>query len=131
MEVSIKVLTSTTCNYDFELDRREKILLVTLSGVFKPLNCERFCKDYEKAARKLPWSTYLLVVDMRELMTFSPDHKEDFATMLKGFITESYSKRYILRHKSAIALRQCERLLRSIPGSDTLNFIESIEDIRR
>ena len=115
--------------YKIELKTNGKILLINMSGFMTQEESISYIKELKKNIKDISPTQYSIVVDSRELKTFSQQLLGSIEESMSLITNTPFKKRYTIIPKSIIATMQIKRVGMGINKYNDTIFVESYEEI--
>lgn len=114
--------------FKMDIDSAKKVFSIYAAGFFSMQEGMDFMKEYQTKTAQISAKDYTLVVDGREVKTSAQDVAEQLKSMITLYMSAPFKKRIVIQQQSAVAANQTSRLIRDIPGAETIIFVGSEEE---
>lgn len=117
--------------YKIELKEKEKVFLVTMSGLMKKTEIIAYINEFKKKIKSFNLGQYNIVLNIKELEAFSQDF--GFLDLMEQaiilIINAPFRARYNTIPKSVVAAWQMERIGKKHTSFYNTIFTESYEEV--
>ena len=111
-------------SYKVTVDKVKKVLKLEFSGFFRKGEGEAFYGEYEDAKKQLNKSETTLLIDGKDLQTFTPDKKEANIAFYKDYA--GFKEVLIVAPESAVARIQLESYLKEAGVFEKFKFVNKL-----
>lgn len=119
--------------YKIELKEKEKVFLVTMSGLMKKTEITAYINEFKKKIKSFNLGQYNIVLNIKELEAFSQDFGllDLMEQAIILIINAPFKARYNTIPKSVVAAWQMERIGKKHTSFYNTIFTESYEEVLR
>lgn len=114
--------------FKMDVDDSSKRFKITAGGFFTTDEGHAFLTEYQTKIQLFNPKEFTLIVDAKDVKTSGKDVSEQLKGMMMLYMSVPFKKRILVQQDSPTALLQTKRLAKEVPGFDTIEFVDSIED---
>jgi len=110
------------------VEKIKKVFIIVASGFFSMQEGIDFMTEYRSKTKEFDPKEFTLIVDGKDVKASAQDVAEQLKSMIMLYMSVPFKKRIIIEQASAIATGQTKRLSKDIPGFDTIEFVNTMEE---
>lgn len=114
--------------YRMEVNNSNKTFFILAEGFFTMEEGQKFAGEYQTKVSSINPPEFTLIVDAKGVKPSSPEVAEALQSVMGMYINVPFKKRFMVKLDSSIAQSQVQRLGKSIPGFDLIEFTDSSEE---
>lgn len=114
--------------YRMEVKNMNKTFFILAEGFFTMEEGQEFASEYQTKVNSIEPQEFTLIVDAKGVKPSSPEVADALQKVMGMYINVPFKKRFMVNLDSSIAQSQVQRLGKSIPGFDLIEFVDSSEE---
>lgn len=114
--------------FNMEVDRSKKLFTVNASGFFTNQESRDFITEYKTKTKEFDPKEFTMIVNGRGLKTSTQDVAEQLKDVMKLYAKDPFKKKILVQQASTVGKMQTQRLCRDIPGFDSMELVNTLED---
>ncbi len=117
--------------YRMEVNTANKTFYIFAEGFFTMEEGQKYAGEYQTKVSSFKPEEYNLIVDAKGVKPSSPEVAEALQSVMGLYINVPFKKRFMVKLESSIAQGQVQRLGKSLPGFDLIEFVDTSDEALR